>query len=453
MSSVAWNRRPAVTVWPRPRGLGPPRSAGPAWRSSAYSQSASPRPPAGPAAAWPSSPRCWQQATESLVPGPVLPTQIGGLVLAPLPGSGRGAACDAGADGWRALRRGRAQSGSLAGSWQPDGSLSLRGQVGQVLGGGRHDAPACQRRRRTPTPPTRGAVWCLLPVTAPGITLAECAPADFSRPLADLSMSGVVAGPDQILTGISTEQVRDLAATLFAVEAAAVANWCARTAAEYARIRHQFGRPIGSFQAVKHLCATMLCRAETAAVLAWDAARAVDDAPDELPLAAAAAAAVNLDTAVDTAKDCIQVLGGIGFTWEHDAHLYLRRAVALRQLLGGSAPWRDRTARLALSGVRRRLRLDDAGTSARTGCGAAGDGRDSRRWCRRQLPPDGQRRVLADSGLRGTSLAAAVRAGSVAGRAAHHRRRARPGGHHQARHCHRRLGHSGDPRPRDQGTG
>ena len=80
----------------------------------------------------------------------------------------------------------------------------------------------------------------------------------------------------------------------------------------------------------------MLCRAELATAPAWDAACAADQAPDELTLAAAAAGALALDAAVDNAKDCIQVLGGIGFTWEHDAHLYLRRALALRSLLGGS---------------------------------------------------------------------------------------------------------------------
>ena len=94
----------------------------------------------------------------------------------------------------------------------------------------------------------------------------------------------------------------------------------------------------------------MACRAERAAALAWDAARAADEAPDEHPFAAAAAAALALDDAVDNAKDCIQVLGGIGFTWEHDAHLYLRRALALRQLLGGSRPWRKRLATLAATG-------------------------------------------------------------------------------------------------------
>src|SRR5207302_10376277 len=119
----------------------------------------------------------------------------------------------------------------------------------------------------------------------------------------------------------------------------------------------QFGKPIGSFQAVKHLCAEMLCRAEVAAAVAWDAAEAVADI-EQHPLAAAVAAATALDAAVDNAKDCIQVLGGVGYTWEHDAHLYLRHALALRQLLGGSSRWRRRAAELALSGTRRGLDLD-----------------------------------------------------------------------------------------------
>ncbi len=142
----------------------------------------------------------------------------------------------------------------------------------------------------------------------------------------------------QVLPGVRLENVRDLAAMLAAAEAAAIAAWCSQTAADYARTRQQFGRPIGSFQAIKHLCAGMACRSEQATAIAWDAARAADQAPAELPLAAAAAAALALDAAVDNAKDAIQVLGGIGFTWEHDAHLYLRRALALRQLLGGSRP-------------------------------------------------------------------------------------------------------------------
>lgn len=101
----------------------------------------------------------------------------------------------------------------------------------------------------------------------------------------------------------------------------------------------------------------MYCRAEQATALAWDAARAYDDGGQH-SLAASAAAAMALDAAVDNAKDCIQVLGGIGFTWEHDAHLYLRRAIALREWLGGGDGWRQRTADLALAGARRQLSLE-----------------------------------------------------------------------------------------------
>ncbi|WP_170318895.1 acyl-CoA dehydrogenase family protein [Allorhizocola rhizosphaerae] len=151
----------------------------------------------------------------------------------------------------------------------------------------------------------------------------------------------------------------DLLAVMCAVEASGVAGWCVRTAADYAKVRVQFGRPIGAFQAVKHVCAQMLCRSEQAAAVAWDAARAVDEAPHELPLAAAVAAAVAVDAAVENAKDCIQVLGGIGFTWEHDAHLYLRRALALRQMLGTG--WRRRAASLAKGGMRRTLAMPPAG--------------------------------------------------------------------------------------------
>jgi hypothetical protein len=234
----------------------------------------------------------------------------------------------------------------------------VTGQTGPVLGAGSTthlllgatvpDTAAAQ-------PGADGAVWFLVPAGHPGVTLLPRSPVDFSRSLAGVRLDDAVIYPAEIVSGLGTSRVRDLAATLAAVEAAAVASWCCDTAAEYARTRHQFGRPIGSFQAIKHLCAGMLGRADRATALAWDAARTADEVPDEHPLAAAAAAAVALDAAVENAKDCIQVLGGIGFTWEHDAHLYLRRALALRQLLSGSAGWRRRVAGLALAGARRRL--------------------------------------------------------------------------------------------------
>src|SRR5690606_14612386 len=134
--------------------------------------------------------------------------------------------------------------------------------------------------------------------------------------------------------------------------------WALTTALDYAKIREQFGKPIGAFQAVKHLCAEMLCRTEKIRAVAWDAASVADARPDELAVSAAVAAVVALDAAVETAKDAIQVLGGIGFTWEHDAHFYLRRAVATRQLLGGSARWRAGLTAMVRGGARRHLGID-----------------------------------------------------------------------------------------------
>jgi hypothetical protein len=300
-----------------------------------------------------------EQLTLSLVPGPVMPTMLAGLVLAPLAGQPAVRAMLAALAAGELPAAVALATDSLAGAWQADGSLLVTGETGPVLGGGARTqllAGAMADGRE---------VWFCTPGRHPGSSVTDHSPVDFSRPLASIRFAGAVIGPGQILAGVALDRVRDLAATLYAVEASAVASWCSSVAAEHARTRHQFGRPIGAFQAVKHLCAGLLCRAERATVVAWDAARALDEAPAEHPLAAAAAAALALDAAVDNAKDCVQVLGGTGFTWEHDAHLYLRRALALRQLLGGSAAWCTRTAGLALAGARRRVALTAGGVGTR----------------------------------------------------------------------------------------
>ncbi len=147
-------------------------------------------------------------------------------------------------------------------------------------------------------------------------------------------------------------------ATVLAAEAAGVARWTLDTAVDYAKVREQFGKPIGSFQAVKHMCAEMLLRSQQIAVAAGDAAvAAAGDDGDQLSIAAAIAAAAAIEAVTANAKDCIQVLGGIGITWEHDAHLYLRRAYGIAQALGRSN-WLRRVAALTLGGVRRTLHID-----------------------------------------------------------------------------------------------
>nr|WP_260173955.1 acyl-CoA dehydrogenase family protein [Nocardioides albus] len=144
-----------------------------------------------------------------------------------------------------------------------------------------------------------------------------------------------------------------------AAEASGIAQWCLTTAVEYAKVREQFGAPIGSFQAIKHLCAQMLETAEAVAAAAWDAGASAEGGDvDQWAFAAEVAGVIALDGAVRAAQDCIQVLGGIGFTFEHDAHLYLRRAVALRSLLGSGDAHAVALAGHAVAGTRRSVRVD-----------------------------------------------------------------------------------------------
>ncbi len=168
---------------------------------------------------------------------------------------------------------------------------------------------------------------------------------DLTRRLAridpDAAAAVARAKPARKLVGVDDDRVRLLAATLFAAEAVGVAQWCVDTASAYAKVRVQFGRPIGQFQGVKHRCAEMLARVELARAATWDAAAAADDLSEPgATLAISAAAALAFEAAFANAKDGVQTLGGIGFTWEHDAHIYLRRAMTLHQLTGTPVDWR-----------------------------------------------------------------------------------------------------------------
>jgi alkylation response protein AidB-like acyl-CoA dehydrogenase len=201
--------------------------------------------------------------------------------------------------------------------------------------------------------PARGK-WLLVDAAAGGVAVEPLQATDFSRPLARVELTSASAS---VLD--AADRVADLAATVLSAEAAGITRWALDTAVAYAKVREQFGKPIGSFQAIKHLCAEMLCRAEQVAVAAADAARAAEDSDHrQLSIAAAIAASIGIDAAKANVKDCIQVLGGIGITWEHDAHLYLRRAYGIGQFLGGPARWLRRTAELTQAGVRRNLSID-----------------------------------------------------------------------------------------------
>jgi alkylation response protein AidB-like acyl-CoA dehydrogenase len=191
---------------------------------------------------------------------------------------------------------------------------------------------------------------------ADGVSRDIPANLDLTRRSGRLTLTDVALGSDHLLPGRAALATA-VARTIAAAEAVGGAQDCVSAAVEYAKVREQFGRTIGTFQAVKHHAANMLVAAESATAAVWDAARAAGAADEEFELMAAAAATLAFPAYVHNAELNIQVHGGVGFTWEHDAHLHLRRALTLRALFGGSTPPRD-VYRLTAEGVVRTNSID-----------------------------------------------------------------------------------------------
>jgi len=194
---------------------------------------------------------------------------------------------------------------------------------------------------------------------ADGVTLQTPGSLDRTRRSGSVTLSDVVIGAN-LLSG-ARDAALARARTLFAAEAVGGASDCVDAAVEYAGVREQFGRTIATFQAVKHHCADMLVAAESAVACVWDAARAAAETTGtgegSFQLAAAAAAALALPAYVRNAELNIQVHGGIGFTWEHDAHLHLRRALTVNAIFGGDSAATD-VFDLAAAGIARAGSLD-----------------------------------------------------------------------------------------------
>ncbi|MDQ1520198.1 MAG: hypothetical protein QOI55_1271 [Actinomycetota bacterium] len=242
-----------------------------------------------------------------------------------------------------------ALTGALDATVDGDG-LRVSGSLEPVVGG--HLADVLVVAVRTDD----GTEW--VAIDAADATVTELRSVDPTRRVARVEVADLRVDADRRLGAIPVESVRAMAAVLFAAEAVGVAQWCVETAAEHAKTRVQFGRPIGQFQGVKHRSADMLARTELARAAVWDASRAVHETENGRDVSVAAAAALAFEAALRCAKDCVQTLGGIGFTWEHDAHIYLRRALTLHQLLGTPAEWRMAAAGAALGQDHRRLAVD-----------------------------------------------------------------------------------------------
>ena len=278
-----------------------------------------------------------EELGRSVAPGPFVPTAIASAVIAAI----------APADVQARLLPGLA-SGSVIGAVALGGDVTVsdgtaQGSAGVVLSGHLADVLVV----------AAGDDVAIVETGAGGVETEVPANIDPVRRSARVRLAGA---PATVLPG-GRRVLTDLARTVLAAEATGVAREVTMQASEYAKVREQFGRPIATFQAVKHHCANMLVAAEVATAAVWDAARAAGAGGDQASYTAAIAATLAVPAGVQNAQLNIQVHGGIGFTWEHDAHLYLRRAAAIEALIDTEAAAKEVTD-LVRHGVRRAGAID-----------------------------------------------------------------------------------------------
>ena len=204
---------------------------------------------------------------------------------------------------------------------------------------------------RTADDPADGLTLLVVDTTAPGVAVRPLRSMDATRRMAAVGFDGVEVPGDAVLgePGRGWATLRrglDRAMVCLAGELTGTAQRVLEMSVDYAKVRQQFGRPIGAYQAVSHRCADMLLMTESARSLAYHAAWALDNDVPEASLAAAMAKAYASDAARTVASHGLQVHGGIGFTWEHDIHLFLKRAKWGEATLGDASHHRERVAQL-----------------------------------------------------------------------------------------------------------
>lgn len=178
-----------------------------------------------------------------------------------------------------------------------------------------------------------------------GLAVEQQRGTDLSTDVGALTLDNYLV--DAPVTGIDTERARCIVAALTASASAGTVRRGVETAVNYIRTREQFGKPVGSFQALQHKAAVLLVNAELASASAWDAVRAIDESIEQHRLAAAAAALMAICAGPDLMLDALLMFGAIGYTWEHDTHLYWRRATSLAASVGSTPRWAREAGELA----------------------------------------------------------------------------------------------------------
>jgi alkylation response protein AidB-like acyl-CoA dehydrogenase len=246
-------------------------------------------------------------------------------------------------------RRGGAGAESITANVHRSGSAwRLSGESGFVIFGHASDVLLIAARDSGADGET--IRWVLVDPTAHGVRIHRQVMLDLTRPMSRIEFDEVHVEP-QAMLGVQGRSVADIEIALdrsriaLAAEAVGGAEYALEMTTDYVKQRVQFGRQIGSFQAIKHRLADMMVLVEAAKSACWYAACVADELPGELTEAAAIAKSVCCDAFFECASNAIQLHGGIGFSWEHDAHLYFKRARSVATLLGSPAWQRERIAK------------------------------------------------------------------------------------------------------------
>ncbi|ORA85463.1 acyl-CoA dehydrogenase [Mycobacterium malmoense] len=281
-----------------------------------------------------------EAAARALLPGPLLPTVTTGaiaLLADPTPTA-------------ESLVRDLA-SGVPAAVVLPDGGdfrAHADGQRWLISGASDVTAGACSARVILVGAAAQDGdvIWVLVDTEKPTATVESVSGTDLVTDVGILRLAEYCAAESDVLTGIEPDRAHGIVVGFVASMTAGIAQWCVEAVTGHLRTREQFGKVIGTFQALQHNAAMLLVNSELATAAAWDAVRAVDEPLDQLRLAAATAAMIALSPVPDLVLDALTMFGAIGFTWEHDLHLYWRRATSLAASIGPASRWARRLGQL-----------------------------------------------------------------------------------------------------------
>ncbi|MFZ1175314.1 MAG: acyl-CoA dehydrogenase [Mycobacterium sp.] len=281
-----------------------------------------------------------ESAGKALLPGPLLPTVTAGAV-ALLADSTPTA---------ESLVRDLASGVTASVVLPDDGDFRVRADGQRWVLTGASEVTAGVSAARTILVGARtqdgDVVWVLVDTGKPTATVESISGTDLVTDAGILRLAEYCATDSEVLAGIDPESARCVTLGLVASMMAGIAQWCVEAVTAHLRIREQFGRAIGTFQALQHNAAMLLVNSELATAAAWDAVRALDEPLDQHRIAAAGAAVIAIAPVPDLVLDTLTMFGAIGFTWEHDLHLYWRRAISLAASIGPANRWARRLGQL-----------------------------------------------------------------------------------------------------------